>query len=131
MASKYSGKPLRTSEKSKHFFNRIANVWNSLLEQIVKSNSGETFKSKVDSYLIGALNLIYLELIFFPFIDRVLLAYLISFFIDFSAVFHHCRNPFAPLFFYQGLPEGVVGGENEAFHFTILDLKYVETIDVE
>ena len=46
---KIVGKRFRTNE-SKHFFNRVVNVWNGLPAHVVKSNTIETFKHRLDKY---------------------------------------------------------------------------------
>lgn len=52
-----------TSEESKHFlFTRISTVWNSLPTQVVSNNPVETFKNRLDCYMMTAPNVRYIAL---------------------------------------------------------------------
>ena len=47
---KIVGKRFRTNESKHFFFNRVVNVWNGLPAHVVKSNTIETFKHRLDKY---------------------------------------------------------------------------------
>ncbi len=59
---KIIGKRFRSAESKDFFFNRIVNVWNSLPEQVVNSNTIENVKTRLDKYLISNPNINYFAL---------------------------------------------------------------------